>query len=54
MGEKDKKIEQLKKDLTRARERAFQAAMIACDECDQVHHRCETCICKKIREDAEK
>ena len=55
MGDKDKKeIEELKKDLGKWKQRAIDAAMIACSECDQVRQQCENCKCRRILDDAGK
>ena len=52
MGDKDKKIEQLKQDLARWKGRALEAANKACRECDQMPVYCEKCRIRKIKEEA--
>lgn len=52
MGDKDKRIERLTKDLAKWKNRAIEAANKACRECDQMPVDCEKCRIRKIKEEA--
>lgn len=58
MNEKDLKIQQLTRKVAKWKKRALEAAIRACNECDEYvlkrEEECRKCSIRKIREEAGK
>ena len=54
MDELEMKIQQLKQDVAKWKNRAVEAADRACMECEALHQDCEKCRMQKIKEEAGK